>query len=285
MINTGSLQRLRLGDHLCVLVDDDHAHREYVLAYIRAGLQHNHQVLYLTDATTTTAAQVTARGGDTAEALAAGRLRISTAPPGGDHREPEAAVAELRRHCAQAGEAGYRGLRVIDDVSWAEHTAAGIERLCAYEAHANRVLADGLAMAVCLYDTRRFSRTALQKISWAHPATATQETDPGLVPQLRAVRTTSPPGIRLSGEVDLSNRHALQTLLEHLLDDTSDADGPVTVDITQLRFADSAATRILIRTASSHVGRVRITGCSLPIMRLLKFNGADALPGLVENQP
>jgi anti-anti-sigma factor len=283
MIKTLSLERLCPGDHVCLIVDDDGARLRGLITYIRAGLRQNHQISYFTDGSARIAAELTAQCTDTADALATGQLRISSpeqAYRSGAEFDPEAAIAGWRRESAEARAAGYGGLRAIGDMSWAGRADPGIDRLSWHEAQANRVFADGFAMAVCLYDARRFSPTALQKISWSHPATAGPGTDPALVPQLRAVRTTDPPGIRLSGEADMSNRHAFRVVMDHLVDDTPPTDGPLTVDISGLRFADSAAIRILIRTTATKAGRLRVAGCSPAMLRLLRFNGADAVAGL-----
>jgi anti-anti-sigma factor len=287
MISSLSLERLCPGDHVCLIVEDDEARSRSVITYIRAGLRHHHQILYVTDAAARVGAELTAQDADTAQALLTGQVRISPAEPArrGERFDPDATIAGWRRESARARAAGYDALRAIGDMSWAGRADPGVDRLSWYEAQANRVFADGFAMAVCLYDARRFSPTALQKISWSHPATACLGIDPARVPQLRAVRTTDPPGIRLSGEADLSNRHALRVLMDHLIEDTPAAARPLTVDIRGLRFADSAAVRILVQAATAVPGQLRVVGCSPSMLRLLMFNGGDAVAGFaVEGQ-
>jgi hypothetical protein len=50
-------------------------------------------------------------------------------------------------------------------------------------------------------------------VAAAYPGTAGLGAGGGWVPLLRIVRTTDPPGLRLSGEVDASNRHAPAAVL------------------------------------------------------------------------
>ena len=87
-------------------------------------------------------------------------------------------------------------------------------------------------------------------------------------------RIRYPYGVRLAGEVDLSNREALRAVIGHIFEDAPAA----TVDVTDLTFADTAAARILVDAANS--GAVRLVGCSPSLRKLLAFHGADRVPGL-----
>ena len=92
-------------------------------------------------------------------------------------------------------------------------------------------------------------------------------------------RTAQPYGLRLTGEADLSNRDALAAVLTDAM--LRRADGEVlTVDTSGLRFLDTAAARVLIRAAGDGGGRTRITGCSATTLRVLRFHGCEAVPGL-----
>ncbi|WP_328470551.1 MEDS domain-containing protein [Actinoplanes sp. NBC_00393] len=283
MATTAVLDRLRLGDHACVLVDDDAGRLDSLAAYIGAGLREDDRILYFGPAPGELTTGLAARGLDVRPALDRGQLRMATPEESylsGGSFDPEATMAGWRAESAQARADGFRGLRAIGDMSWAARPVPGAERLPWYEAHVNRVFADGDAMAICLYDRRVFTETALQRICWSHPATVDRDTAPSAEPALRAVRTIDPPGLRLTGDADLSNRHALQAVLENLFEDTPDPGGPLTVDLSGLRFADSAAMRILLRIAVAESHRLRVVGCSATMQRLLAFNGAGAVAGL-----
>jgi anti-anti-sigma factor len=149
----------------------------------------------------------------------------------------------------------------------AELVAQGVE------ARINRLFAEGFAMGVCLYDRRLFSSGDLREIIRSHPCTITAQTDPEAVPLLRAVRITTVAGVgvRLDGEADLSNRNALRTVLEHLAEETGRT---MIVDVTGLRFADSAAARTLLRVAVTGRLRLRLVGCSHALRRMLVLHGA-----------
>jgi anti-anti-sigma regulatory factor len=271
MTAAGSMECLRLGDHACVLIDDDAAKTRALTAYIQAGLRNRHRILYFGEAEPQIAAAVP-------DALRSGQVRMATAEStylASGVFDPEATIQGWRDESARALRDGYRGLRAAGDMSWASRPVPGADRLAWYEAHVNRVFADGFAMAVCIYDRRLFTTADLRRVSWAHLATVDGESDPATVPLLRAVRTTDPPGIALHGEADLSNRHALRALLENLVADAPATDGRLTLDVSGMRFIDAAASRILTAVAAAHAPRLRVIGCSPAVQRLLAFNGAN----------
>ncbi|MBG0562488.1 MEDS domain-containing protein [Actinoplanes aureus] len=277
------IDRLRLGDHACVVVDDDAIRLRYLATYVAAGLCDNHRVLYFGPGVERLSADLAALGLDTLAARERGQLRMATPEDSylaSGSFDPAVTIAGWRSETESALAAGYRGMRAIGDMSWAARPVPGAELLPWYEAQVNRVFAGGDAMAICLYDRRLFTDTALQRICWSHPATVDHETGTDAEPALRAIRTTHPPGIRLEGDADLSNRHALRAVMEHLVEDTPASVGSLTVDVSRLRFADAAAMRILMRTATTEAHRLRVVGCSPALRRLLTFNGADAVTGL-----
>ncbi|WP_250005709.1 MEDS domain-containing protein [Actinoplanes sp. M2I2] len=280
MIETSVLDRHRLGDHACVIVDDDRSRLAALAVYIRAGLRDDDRVLYLGPGGDELLDGLAGLGFDGAGARNRGQLLLSTPEESylaSGAFDPEVTMGGWRHETALARAAGYRGLRAIGDMSWAARPVPGADRLIGYEAQVNRVFADGSAMAICLYDRRLFGHDELRRATWSHLSCVDHATAPGARPGMRAVRLTDPPGVRLEGEADLSNRHALQALLEHLVEDTPPVEGPLTVDIADLRFADDAAVRVLLRTVAAGAPRLRVVGCSPAIQRLLTFNGAEAI--------
>ncbi|MEU4428488.1 MEDS domain-containing protein [Actinoplanes sp. NPDC024001] len=280
MTDAGSIERLLPGDHACVVVGDDHARLRSLTTFIRAGLREHHRILYFGPGADAIEAEL---GTAAAAALGSGQLRMGTPETtylASGAFDPRATVEGWRVESAIARDAGYHGLRAIGDMSWASRPVPGAELLAGYEAQVNRVFADGYAMAMCLYDRRLFSEAELQRVCWAHPATVEDGTDPRGVPQLRAVRTGDPVGIRLEGEADLTNRHALRAVMENLAADMPVTEEPLVVDVSGLRFIDAAAARILTGAAAADATRIRVVGCTPAMRRLLVFNGASAITGL-----
>ncbi|MDI6102364.1 MEDS domain-containing protein [Actinoplanes sp. NEAU-A12] len=281
MIEAGMLDRLRPGDHACVVIGDDETRVRCLATYISAGLRESDRILYLGPDPDGLAGDLVAAGVNAHPALARGQLVMATpeqAYLASGTFDPEVTMAGWRTEAGRAQADGYRGLRAIGDMSWAARPVPGADDLAWYEANVNRVFADGGAMAICVYDRRLFSAIDMERVNRAHPASVEPGADPEEDPALRFIRTFDPPGVRLRGEADLSNRQALRAVLERLADDTP-ADGrPLTVDVSELAFADAAAMRILMAAAGA--SRVRVTGSSPSLRRLLAFHGADAVAGL-----
>jgi hypothetical protein len=211
----------------------------------------------------------------------AGQVELRTSAEGYLTRgrfEPEAVIDSWPREIAAARDGGYAGLRMVVDMSWAAGGVPGGERLEWYEAEVNRVFAGGYAIALCQYDRRLFTAGRLARLSAAHPSAFSPKAPIGWRPLLRILRVDDPPGVRMAGEVDASNRDALAATLAGLADDFPGVDVPLTLDVERLRFADAAAARLMVHAAGSVPTGVRFSGCSLPLVRLLELNGHDLNP-------
>ncbi|MEU4688994.1 MEDS domain-containing protein [Actinoplanes sp. NPDC023714] len=281
MTSTRIFERLQPGDHVCVVVDDDAQQARGVAGYIRAGLRQRQRVVFYGDHSDLLERELVAHGVDSAAASAAGRLKI-VAP----HRsylasgrfEPEATIEAWRVESAAAEADGYHGLRVGGDMSWASRPLPGADRLSWYEGQVNRVFADGFITAACFYDRGLFTPAFLREVAGAHPGSTGAGSGEDLAPQLRMIRTVDPPGLRLEGEADLVNRAALRAVMRSLAEDTPDDGRPLTVDVSGLRYADASAARTLLHPALVSGRRVRLTGCSRVLRRVLAFQGAGSVP-------
>ncbi|WP_250008836.1 MEDS domain-containing protein [Actinoplanes sp. M2I2] len=276
----GLLDRLELGDHVCWTVDDDETHRRAIVCVLHGGLLAHHKVVYSGDEPRGVLAALAARGVATRPLLESGQLSVVTPESSylaGGAFDPEGTIAHWHVEKARARAEGYRGLRVVGDMNWAQRGVPGADQLEWYETRVNSVFSDGYVMGVCAYDRRTVDPLFLRRLALAHPGAAGPllPFDPDT--SLRCRRTEEPYGLWLSGETDMSNRNALAAMVDEALL----ARGPhavVTVDATALRFADSAAARVLL--AAARRGRMHIVGCSPVLIRLLHFHGAAAVPGL-----
>jgi anti-anti-sigma factor len=271
--------QVALGDHVCWIVDDDDARMTAIASFVRAGLRARHRVIYCGDDPDLVLAGLERHGVATRAAIGAGMLRALTGEAtylSGGVFDPVATLRRWRAEIARASAEGSPGIRVVADMTWASRPVPGADRLPWYEAQVNTVFTEGTVAGVCAYDRRHFDPLYLRRLSWAHPGAATTVIPFEPESSLRARRTREPHGLRLSGEADLSNRDALRALIEHLFDDQPEA----TVDVSGLTFADTAAVRTLVEAASRGPGRVRLTGCSPRLRRMLDFHGAAAVAGL-----
>ena len=274
------LDRVAAGDHVCWVVDDDIDRTDTAVAFLRTGLAARQQVIYSGDEPAAVLAALSAAGVDTAEALRARRLQMySTAEshlPGG-YFDAEATIKRWRGQMNEARAEGYPAIRIIGDMTWAAGPVPGVERVGWYEAQVNELFADGFMAGVCTYDRRAFDPIDLRRLSMLHPGAAgpALRFDPASSLRLRSV--DQPYGLRLTGEADLASRAALAVVLDRTF---ADADGRVvTVDVSGLRFTDTAAARLLVRAAEARPGRLRLVGCSAALVRLLAFHGAGEVSG------
>jgi anti-anti-sigma factor len=101
----------------------------------------------------------------------------------------------------------------------------------------------------------------------------------------RAEPTSSPPGFRLVGEVDLSNASQLGELLLGAVQ----AGGDVTLDLSEVAFIDSTGIQVLLKAVKRIEGRGRIVlyHPGTLVLNVLKLIKADLMPGLqiVEEEP
>ncbi|WP_433383534.1 MEDS domain-containing protein [Actinoplanes sp. CA-142083] len=271
------LDKVALGDHVCWTVDDDATRLEAIAAFVRAGLLARHRVIYSGDDPEAVLEGLERHGVGTRVALDEGLLRAVTAESSylaGGVFDPAVSIKLWHAEVARARAEGYPGIRVVGDMTWASRRIPGAEHLPWYEAEVNTVFMEGYVAGVCAYDRRRFDPLQLRRLGFAHPGAAGMRAPFEPESSLRARRTRDPYGVRLAGEVDLSNRDALRAVIGHLFDGAPAA----TVDVSGLTFADTAAARILVDAAAE--GPLRLVGCSPPLRKLLAFHGADSVAGL-----
>ncbi|MEV4349822.1 MEDS domain-containing protein [Actinoplanes sp. NPDC049596] len=272
----GVLDQLELGDHVCWTVDDDEVRLDAIADVLQTGLRSRQKVCYLGDQPAAVLARLSARGVTTRNALATGQLIADTAEGSylaGGSFEPEATIEQFLAEKARTRQQGYLGLRVVGDMSWAARGVPGSDRLDWYEARINEIFVDGFVTGVCAYDRRLFDLLTLRRLTLAHPGAAGPLLPFDPASSLRCGRTTGPFGIRLTGEADMSNRLALQSVLEAMLRDLPREGAPAIVDVTGLTFADTAAARIIIQAVADSQGQVQVLGCTPVVARLLRFHG------------
>jgi anti-anti-sigma regulatory factor len=276
---------LQLGDHVCWTVRDDEQCVELAARSITAGLREGHRVTFLAESLLPAAllAALAARGVATADSLGSGQLQVSVARdtflPAGRF-DPVATIELLAGQITEARDEGWAGLRLVGDMGWAMGTVPGVEHLEWYEAQVNPLCVAGGALAICVYDRRLFSGDELRSAASAHTASTTVAAGAEWEQLLRIRRIFDPPGLRLIGEADLSNRRALASVLTTLIDQPADRDRPLVIDIGELRFADGAAASLMVRAAAASPTGMRIIGCSPALARLLDLVGAGAVAQL-----
>jgi signal transduction histidine kinase len=176
------IARLRRGDHLCLLPEDDAERIAAVVPFLERGLASAERCLYIADHhDCATAEESLARAG-----VAVGRekergalvcLTASETYLRGGRFEPRAMVDLLRQAEQQALDDGFAGLRLAAEMSWAGDAAPGSDdpdpaarqALTDFEALLNRFLRGSRTIALCQYARRRFAPETLQQALRTHP--------------------------------------------------------------------------------------------------------------------
>ncbi|MGR6319691.1 MEDS domain-containing protein [Micromonospora soli] len=273
MTGTSVVDQIRLGDHVCWTYDDEGAALNVAGRFAATGLRLGHKVICFTDSSTPQAlrARVQAAGVSAEAAVAAGQLQVVPAAErylSGERLVPEALVAAVVDEVTRGQREGYPGVRLCGDMSWVLRSRTTLDELHRYESALNPHFLDARIAGLCLYDRRLFPADRLRALAAAHPGTAAPESDRTWSPLLRAYRMTDPPGLRLVGEVDQSNREAFTAVLNDVTGVGAASRAPV-LDVSELSFADVGAATALVRADRSSATGIRLVGCRPALSRLL----------------
>ncbi|MEV4570205.1 MEDS domain-containing protein [Nonomuraea sp. NPDC049419] len=165
--------------------------------------------------------------------------------------------------------AGYPGLWVVVDMSWARPSVVDPEALVAFEAASITLFTEATLTALCAFDTRVFTAKQVFRVCQAHPVADAAGFGHRATPDGC--------GLALSGETDRSNALAWKALLAALAPDHH------VVDISGMSFlsvramADlGAAARVLLRPLTVRATRAQAT--HLRLLHLDDLITIDVLP-------
>jgi anti-anti-sigma regulatory factor len=279
-----ALAGLEPGDHVCWTFDSEPSRLDATAGFVRSGIRAEHKIVYHTAALppADVIAGLSERGIDAAGMARIGQLEVATAAEtylAGGHFDLAACMSGWADTCARAQAQGFAALRIVGDMAWACNGVPGAEALAHYEASVNAVYAEGYAMAVCQYDRRKFSRDQLRLVGSAHPGTLHADGRDRATPLLR-IRYAGPAALRLVGDSDLSNRAAVEAALAALSAEADRHQRTVRLDLSELRFADSATAGALLECAARTPTGVTITGCRPGLAELLDLFGGSRVRNL-----
>ncbi|GAA2601020.1 hypothetical protein GCM10010399_34750 [Dactylosporangium fulvum] len=274
-------RHIRLGDHLCLPFASDVEQREVVSAYIADGLTRGERVLYYSDKTAPDAidAWLDPRGIDGALAIARGQLEVR--PAGETPFDPADLVDGIQHAIREARAAGFQGLRLTGEMSWALRSLPDTVRLHEYESGvASTVVESGDLAAICQYDERLFERADMTGLVARH--TSVVCIDPLHDDRrLRIVPTFSPRGLKVTGTVDDATAGAFAGALAQAGGWTA-AEPVIVLDLADLQFIDVAGIRAMVRFAESITPerKLQVRHLSPTLRKVLRIVGWDATPGL-----
>jgi anti-anti-sigma regulatory factor len=248
--------RVSPGDHACCAFSTDDEQAQLVGRFARDARVRRDRLFYLADTSDESRVvdYLADAGLDARAMLDSGALQVmhSSQMPldGGFDRNRQLSV--WRQLTGRARGDGYRGLAVLAEMSWALSREVDLTTLIEYEQSAEPVFISRELSAICQYDRRLFDPETQERARDAHhfsmrlgKAGCTVEHNRLLVHLGRV--------LEIGGEVDLSNLHFLEQLLDERL-----ADGDAVADCTMLTFIDAGGCRLLREARNGEHGHGRL---------------------------
>lgn len=262
MCPTGSMLDPDLGDHVCVPFRGEGERRAAARLFTLNGLRRRVKVVIVAHAEpperTRDWLAPLVPGFTEAEAAGQVELRASAgAHLTGGRPDPGRALRGLADTGRRAREQGFRGVYALVDASWGAGDPPG---QVAFEAAANALFGQGWLAAVCQYDRALFPREALDRATAVHPISPEQAL-------LRYAATCSPRGLRLWGDIDLTNRQAFASVLEPLRRER----GEVVIDASEVDFIDAASAQLLVAAVTARPAGRTVVVCGRPTARMLRL--------------
>jgi anti-anti-sigma regulatory factor len=268
---------VRTGEHACCRFAHADDRRRIAAAFVSEGLTCGHKVVYLCDRDPEEfVAELAAEDDRVEAAIDRGQLDVRAAlgvyAPNGRF-DVERMLLTAREERDRALAEGYSALRLTAEMSWADRTVPGFERVAEYERRLAEVMDRADLVALCQYDAgSRLGPAALSDVAAAHTV--------DLSPELAALSQTGSlwgariedgRALRLAGDLDYDVADALAAVLD------AHFHGPLRLDLADLDFVDVAGMRAL----RGHKGQqLTISGASQPVRRLLELLGWDTDPGV-----
>ncbi|MFI6923834.1 MEDS domain-containing protein [Nonomuraea spiralis] len=262
----GSVLDPDLGDHVCLPFDGDRQRMAATRLFTLNGLRRRTKVLIITHAETPERTRgwlaPLVPGFDDAEA--AGQVEIlacADAHLTGGALDPDRVLHGLADAHHRARRHGQHGVYALIDASWGARDARA---QAAFEAAANELFGERWLAAVCQYDRGLFPLDAIERATAVHPIAPEQAL-------MRFANTSSPPGLRVWGDLDLTNRPAFASVLARLEKEP----GQIVIDASQLGFIDAGSAQLLTFTAAARPYGSTSVVCAEPVARVLRLVRAD----------
>lgn len=269
---SADLCSLEPGTHLCALEHDASMLDRIAATFVGQGLAAGEQLLYVaSDDQVEGLLRTLSQHLDPHQALASGQLLTSSFEGAYGTSRPEdlGTLAEgFRLTARRAQKSGYPGLRVAARMDELPGLLGSMDAVVAWERMSTALQREIQVSSVCLYDTELLEAGAGAALARAHDGLA-----PGIdvAPIGTFLAVDEPWGVRVRGEVDLSNRHLLHRLV--LL--RAAVFPRVRLDLEGVTFADSDTIARLrcIAAALPEDGHLVLAGVPSVVRRVLELTG------------
>ncbi|GAA2880267.1 MEDS domain-containing protein [Nonomuraea rubra] len=255
-----------LGDHVCLPFDGERERMTATGLFTVNGLRRRTKVVIIThaDSPERTRGWLAPLVPGFADAESAGQVEILDCADThftGGRLDPGRVYAGLADAYDRARKHGQHGVYALVDASWG---ACDAPRQAAFEAKTNELFGERWLAAVCQYDRGLFPREAIDRATSVHPIAPEQAL-------LRFANTFEPAGLRVWGDIDLTNRPAFASLLSRLEKEP----GEVVIDASGLDFIDAGSAQLLTVTAMARPRGATAVVCRDSTARVLRLIGAD----------
>lgn len=240
----------RQGRHLCLQYSSDAELHAIAGTFVREGLAAGDRVGYVSEAdAATVAGRLRIQGVACEPALRSGQLVIialADIDPDADESRVAGLAARVQAFIEEGMAEGYVALRLASEVHALAPRNETLSQMRSREALASELSAALPVTGLCLYDRRRFAEDYLVAASHEHDAGFDPE--PLYADELVSIaRHPDRPGLRIAGEIDLSNIAGLEQALTSVAEESADG---LTLDVSALRFICVAGLRAIVRAAA-----------------------------------
>ena len=260
------------GTHLCAFHRDEHQLTRIAATFVGQGLAAGDQLLYVTtDDHAESLLRALPDHLHAREALVSGQLVFTSfADAYGSTRPPDVStVADGFRVAAElARTRGFPGLRVAAQMDGLVTLLGSTEEVLRWERMSTGLQRELGVSSVCLYDASDLDEEYVALLDREHAAHAPELAD---APLARFLAVDEPWGVRISGEVDVSNRDVLHRVLL-----SRAAVMPrMRVDLGALTFADVGTLSRLRAVAAGlpDSGWLVLSRVPAAILRILSISG------------
>lgn len=258
--------------HLCCLYRDE-AHRRRVTAtFVEGALGSGERVMYVSG-THRPAAVLSALHEDGVEvdpALRSGQLVVRPLDdlPSARPLRIDELEQQVREAVALARADGFPGLRLATEMTRVLDALGSFEQLLAWERLAGELRREVAVTAVCQYEEGLLEEAEAVLVEAEHTGAAPEL---GVVPLARLLAVDRPFGLRVSGELDLSNREELVRALEA----RAAVNPEMQLDLKGLSFIDVGSLRAIYEVASRlpEGGRITLVDLTDPVRKVMDLAG------------
>jgi anti-anti-sigma factor len=241
-------QWVRVGphEHRCVIFDTDIERQHLLASFVQSGLRFGRRIWCLAEPETTEQVidELNASGPIADQLRERGQLAVASSRASYSPQwpfDPERLLKWISRAVEDAVHDGFTGCRIAVDLRWAAYPVSEAGCLRQFESDVGELIADLPSAVMSVYDRRVFDG-AYDTFDSTRPHVV----DLASIYQDGIFRITpTADGMRLAGEVDLSNRDALQRAVTAATHGGAD----IHLDLTELTFVSIGALRVLDEAA------------------------------------